>query len=407
MNPVFARCWLFALAMLASSTVASPDAVTEWNQRAANCALEAKQFPFVATRTLAMVHTAMFDAMNSVEGRYAPYKFKIAVPQDSSTEAAGVAAAYTVLVKLFPDQKSALDTAYAASLANVPDGKGKTSGIAVGEEIAAKFLALRASDGADAPNTYKPPTTPGVYISTTLPIGFQWGGVTPWAMERGSQFRPGPPPQLLSPEWARDYNESKDVGARKSASRTPEQTEIARFWIITGPPSWDPVARELASTPGRSLIQNARLFALVEMATADAYIAVFDAKYTFNFWRPITAIRNGDADGNDATTRDPAWEPVIDTPLHPEYPCAHCITSAAARAILESEFGSGPHALSMTSTSAPGVEHKWATIKDYADEVSASRIYGGIHYRNSVEVGKSMGAKIGELTAQNYLKPAQ
>jgi hypothetical protein len=407
MNPVFARYWLFAFAMLASSTVASPDAVTEWNQRAVNCALEAKQFPFVATRTLAMVHTAMFDAMNSVEGRYAPYKFKIAASQGSSTEAAGVAAAYTVLVKLFPDQKSALETAYGASLANVPDGNGKTSGIAVGEEIAVKFLALRASDGADVPNTYKPPTTPGVYISTTLPIGSQWGGVTPWALERGSQLRPGPPPQLVSPEWARDYNEIKDVGAKKSVSRTPEQTEIARFWIITGPPSWDPVARELASTPGRTLIQNARLFALVEMATADAYIAVFDAKYTFNFWRPITAIRNGDADGNDATTRDPAWEPVIDTPLHPEYPCAHCITSAAARAILESEFGPGPHALSMTSTSAPGVEHKWASIKDYADEVSVSRIYGGIHYRNSVEVGKSMGAKIGELTVQNYLKPAQ
>jgi len=147
--------------------------------------------------------------------------------------------------------------------------------------------------------------------------------------------------------------------ALKSARRTSDQTEIARFWIITGPQSFDPIVRQLAAAPGRSLMQNARLFALVEMAVADSYIAVFDAKYTFNFWRPITAIRNGDIDGNDATARDPAWEPLVDTPLHPEYPCAHCINSAAARAVLESEFGTGPIPLTMTSASAPGVVHKW------------------------------------------------
>jgi hypothetical protein len=155
------------------------------------------------------------------------------------------------------------------------------------------------------------------------------------------------------------------------------------------------------------LSQNARLFALVEMAVADSYIAVFDAKYTFNFWRPITAIRNGDIDGNDATARDPGWEPLIDTPLHPEYPCAHCINSGAARAVLESEFGTGPNPLTMSSTTAPGVVHKWASIAEYAEEVSLARIYGGIHYRNSTVVGKAMGKKLGELAVQNYLKPAR
>jgi hypothetical protein len=153
------------------------------------------------------------------------------------------------------------------------------------------------------------------------------------------------------------------------------------------------------------LSQNARLFALVEMAVADSYIAVFDAKYTYNFWRPITAIRNGDIDGNDATTRDAGWEPLVDTPLHPEYPCAHCINSAAARAVLESEFGTGPNPLTMTSPTAPGVDHKWASIQEYADEVASARIYGGIHYRNSTVVGKAMGKQIGELAVQNYLKP--
>lgn len=405
MSSVYARGWFLALAVLFVPAVATPDAVTEWNQRAGACALEAKQYPFVATRTVAIVHTAMFDAMNSIEGRYAPYKFNVAAPPGSSSEAAGIAAAHAVLVKLFPDQKPALDAAYAASLGRVPDGSGKTAGIAVGEEVAAKILALRTSDGADAPNTYRPITTSQAYVPTTLPIGSQWGGVMPWVMERGSQFRPAAPPQLTSQQWARDYNEVKDLGAKKSTLRTAEQTDIARFWVITGPQSWDPIVRQLANAPGRTLIQNARLFALVEMATADAYIAVFDAKYIFNFWRPITAIRNGDVDGNDATDRDPGWEPVIDTPLHPEYPCAHCITSAAARVVLESEFGTGPQALTMTSTAAPGVERRWTSIKDFAYEVSVARIYGGIHYRNSVEVGKSMGAKIGELTVQSCLKP--
>jgi len=399
-------CILLALGILFPS-VSVADVVTDWNQSAGACVLEAKIYPFAGTRVMAIVHTAMFDAINSIEGRYTPYKFKVSAPTGSSPEAAGVAAAHAALVQLFPEQKSALDAAYAASLAQIPDGPGKTTGIAVGEEVAAKVLEWRASDGADAANTYRPITTPGTYVTTTFPIGTQWGSVTPWVMEHGSQFRPAPPPALSSAQWAADYNEIKEIGAKKSARRSSEQTEVARFWTITGPQSFDPIVRQLATTPGRSLSQNARLFALVEMAVADSYIAVFDAKYTFNFWRPITAIRNGDIDGNDATARDPGWEPLIDTPLHPEYPCAHCINSGAARAVLESEFGTGPNPLTMSSTTAPGVVHKWASIAEYAEEVSLARIYGGIHYRNSTVVGKAMGKKLGELAVQNYLKPAR
>lgn len=348
----------------------------------------------------------MFDAINSAEGGYSSYKFKVSAPSGSSPEAAGVAAAHAVLLKLFPEQKADLDGAFAASLAKIPDGPGKTSGISVGEEVAAKILALRASDGADAPNIYRPVTSPGVYISATLPISSQWGNLTPWVMQRSSQFRPAPPPPLTSAAWASDYNEIKELGSKRSTTRTPEQTDIARFWILAGPASWEPIVRHLASAPGRTLLQNARLFALVELATADAYIAVFEAKFTFNFWRPITAIRNGDIDGNDATTRVADWEPTIDTPLHPEYPCAHCITSAAARAVLESEFGTGPiPPFTMTSPTAPGVTRKWTSVKDWADEISAARIYGGIHYRNSTVVGQAMGKQIGELTVQNFLKP--
>ncbi|MBB5061534.1 hypothetical protein HDF16_006270 [Granulicella aggregans] len=381
------------------------DVVTEWNQHANACVLEAKIAPFAGTRAMAIVHTSMFDAINSIEGRYTPYKFKISAPPGSSPEAAGVAAAHAALVSLFPEQKVALDKVYAASLRNIAEGSGKLTGITAGEEVASKVLALRASDGSDVGNTYRPTTTQGAYVSTSLPVGTQWGKVTPWVMESGSQFHPAPPPALGSAEWAADYNEIKELGAKKGSRRTSEQTEAARFWTITGPQSFDPIVRQLAAAPGRNLSQNARLFALVEMAVADSYIAVFEAKYSFNFWRPVTAIRNGDIDGNDATARDPGWESLVDTPMHPEYPCAHCINSGAARAVLESEFGTGPIALTMTSPTSPGMMHKWPTIADYAEEVSAARIYGGLHYRNSTVIGKAMGEKIGNLAVQKYLKP--
>lgn len=400
------RRFLFAVTFLLLPLSASADVVKEWNERALAAASQAKQLPYAATRTMALVHSAIFDAVNSVRGGYATYKVKSAATAGASAEAACVAAAHSILGKLFPDQAAALDTDYAASLAKIPDGASKTSGIAVGEEVGAKAFALRASDGSDTPNTYRPAAAPGAYVPTTFPIGSQWGNVTPWIMERGSQFRPPAPPKLTSPEWARDYNEIKDLGGKKSAIRTSEQSDIARCWIIVGPASWDPVVGQLSDVSGRSLIQNARLFALVEMAAADAYIAVFDAKYTYNFWRPITAIRNGDTDGNDATTRVSDWEPLIDTPLHPEYPCAHCITSAAVAAVLQAEFRSGSiPALSMVSPTAPGVTRKWTTIQEWADEVSEARIYGGIHYRNSAVVGKAMGKKIGELAVQRYLTP--
>jgi hypothetical protein len=242
--------WFLFLAVLVAPAMVSADVVTEWNERALACTTMAKQPPFTATRTMAMVHTAMFDAVNSVERRYALYRVKEVAPAGSSPEAAGVAAAHTVLIKLFPDQKAALDASYADSLARIPDGSGKASGIAVGESVARQILALRAGDGADVPGNYRPKTTPGDYVPTTLPVASQWGSVTPWVIERGSQFRPAPPPPLTSAEWAKDYNEIKEVGGKKSTVRTREQTDIARFWTITGPQSWDLIVRQLAATPG-------------------------------------------------------------------------------------------------------------------------------------------------------------
>jgi hypothetical protein len=226
-------------------------------------------------------------------------------------------------------------------------------------------------------------------------------------MKSPTQFRPEPPPAMTSATWTRDYNAIKEVGARNSAKRTPEQAEVARFWTAVGVVTWNPVARSLASAKPRSLLANARLFALVNMAASDAFVAVFDGKYAHNFWRPVTAIRNGDIDGNDATAPDPAWMPFVDTPMHPEYPCAHCISAAAVGAVLEAEFGTGRvPAISMTSPTAPGVTRRFERIADYVTEVDNARVWGGIHYRNSTEVGERMGREIGRLVSSSVLAPA-
>jgi len=396
------RTWLvLTLALLLLPGLAAADVVTEWNQIAVATAAAGRHGGSDASRTTALVHAAIFDAVNAVEPRYTPYKVKVTAPAGASPEAAAAAAAHAVLVRLYPAQKETLAQAYAKSLARIPDGPLRADGIAAGEMVGAEMVAMRANDGATAPNVYRPVTSPGVYVMTVLPVASQWGKVTPWVLARGDQVRPAAPPALTSPGWASDCKEIAEVGGKKSTVRTPEQTDIARFWSIVGPASWDPVLRALAATPGRTVAQNARLFALAEMAAADAYIAVFDAKYAYNLWRPITAIRNGDTHGMSPI---PDWEPLIDTPMHPEYPCAHCITSAAIAAVLEAEFGPSFPEVTMTSPTAPGVTRRWTTGKGFTDEVSTARIYGGLHYRTSTVVGQAMGRQIGQLAVRDYLR---
>jgi hypothetical protein len=393
-------------AILSLPSVCAADAVLDWNEVALARVVAARQGPPDGARTLAMVHLAMFEAINAVEHRYTPYAFKGRAPAGASAEAAAAAAASSVLVKLFPDQAQAVEAAYAANVARIPDGPAKTSGIALGQEVGAACLSMREKDGTGVPGFYRPRTAPGMYVVTMLPVSAEWPKVKPWFMGDGAQFRPGPPPSLASAEWARDYNEVKNVGARQSATRSAEQTEAARFWTVVGPPSWNQVVRSLALSKPLALVDNARLFALVNMAASDSFVAVFDAKYAYNFWRPITAIRNADIDGNDATSLDPEWLPLVDTPLHPEYPCAHCISAGAIGEVLEAQFGKGEvPPITMTSPTAPGVTHRWTRISDYVQEVDNARIWGGIHYRNSTQVGEAMGRKIGALAVQNFLKP--
>ncbi|HSM15343.1 MAG TPA: vanadium-dependent haloperoxidase [Thermoanaerobaculia bacterium] len=400
------------LALLAaSSALALPAAapagvVLDWNEIALAQVAAAGQHPTEASRTMAMVHGAIFDAVDAVERRYAPYAFDGTAPEGASAEAAAVAAARAVLTGLFPERRPEIEDAAAGALGRIAAGAGRAPGVALGEAVGARYLALRADDGCGAPERYRPRTTPGVYVPTTVPVASEWGRVRPWLLEDGAALRPAAPLDLAGEQWARDYAEIRSVGGRESTQRSAEQTDVARFWTITGPATWNPVIRSLVSSRPGSLVDDARLFALANLAAADALIAVFDAKYAYGFWRPITAIRDGDLDGNDATEPVAGWSPLVETPMHPEYPCAHCITSAAVGAVLESEFGTGEvPPVVMTSPGAPGVVRRWTRVGDYVAEVSAARIWGGIHYRFSTEVGAAMGRTIGALAVTQLMRP--
>jgi len=397
-----------ALAVVTMTGVlaAGADVVTDANAKAADIASKAPGTP-PAVRVMAHVQVAVFEAVNAITGRYAPFIGKINAAPGASVDTAVAASTRTVLLKLMPMQQQAIDADYEAALKLVPDGQAKRDGIAVGEQAATACLA-RPDEGLLVPDTYRPHAAAGVYVPTMPPAVPNWGKRKPWVMTSGSQFRPGPPPALTSQIWVRDYNEIKAVGGKNSTQRTAEQTAIAKFWEATAPAVYWPVARSVAAAPGRDVTANARLFAIAAMAMDDALIAVFDAKYTYNFWRPVTAIRNGDVDGNDATERDPSWSPFIDTPMHPEYPCAHCIVSGSLGTVLQAEIGSGATpVLTATSPFAPGAPRTWKTIAEFVQEVAQARIYDGVHYRNSTEVGSAMGKQIGELAVKSFAKPTR
>lgn len=401
------RNWCTAAALVVLPATSMADAVLDWNEVGVATVLAARQSPPDGARTMAMMHVAMFNAVNAIDGRYLPYDFEVRATAGASANAAAAAAARAVLVKLFPEQREALEKVYATSLSRISGERGIEAGAALGERAGNDCVAMRTNDGVGAANVYRPVTSPGVYVSTALPVSHDWREVKPWVMKQPSQFRPEPPPALTGALWTRDYNEIKEVGAKVSQKRTAEQTEVARFWTAVGVPTWNPIVRSLATARPRSLIDNARLFALVNIAAADAFVAVFDAKYAFNFWRPVTAIRNAASDGNDATAPDAAWLPFVETPMHPEYPCAHCISAGAVATVLEAEFGTGRvSTITMSSATAPGVVRRWERISDYVKEVNNARIWGGIHYRNTTEVGERMGREIGRLAITGAMQPA-
>jgi hypothetical protein len=405
MNRSFRLHFLAALSVGAAFVSARADVITDWNQKSVPI-VTAYSLTAPAYRDMAMIHLAMFGCVNAIEPRYQPYKTQFTADPATSKDAAAAVAAARILAKLHPDAAPKIDPELAKYLAQIPDSPAKSQGIALGEKVADSVFAMRANDGSDAPDSYRPRTAPGKYVATAPVVMPMWGQVTPFAMTSGSQFRPGPPLALESPEWAANYNEIKEIGGKSSMKRTAQQTETGRLWLYTGPATFFPLAVQLSAAKGLTVAENARLFALLSIATADAMIAVFDAKYEYEFWRPITAIRNGDQDNNPATERDATWEPLGATPLHPEYPCAHCIVAASAGTVMQAFFGTGTlPEFSLATPTAPGVTHRWTRLSDYIDEPPNARIWSGIHYRFSTEVGTAMGKKLGEYTAQNFLRP--
>jgi hypothetical protein len=387
---------------------AKADAVSEWNVRACDLLGTTTLDTPTGNRVLAIMHTAVFEAVNAITKKYPAGDLRLNASGGESVDAAVAAASREVLVKLVPSKAMDVEVAFLKVMKAIPDGRSKDFGLSLGQRAATAVLTARAADGFAAAESYRPYTIAGVYVPTAVPIVSTWPLRKPWLMTKPDQFRPGPPPDLKSAVWARDYNEIKALGRLNNSTRTAEQTAIATFWEATGAAIYHGLVRSVTDSPGRDVSRNARLFMAVTQATDDAMIAVFDAKYHYNFWRPITAIRNGDIDQNDATERDASWTPFINTPMHPEYPCAHCIVSGTVGTVLQADMGDiAAPVLATTSSTAKNAKRTWTKMEDFIQEVANGRIYDGVHFRTSTEVGTAMGRKIGELAVAKYLKQSK
>jgi len=400
---------LLAATMMCAAPSAFANVITDWDEKAEVVVtpILSGTSPHMAWRMMGMVHAAMFDAVNSIERRYRPYLVQLPADPATSKEAAAAAAAAAVLATVDAKTAGEMKTALTAYIASIPDGIAKSDGVKLGEAVAAKVAAARANDGSDAPDAYRPRTSPGVYVPTAITVASMLPNSKPFAMATPSQFRPKAPISLESKEWATDYNELKDYGGQNSAKRTAQQTETAQFWLVGAPLAYRPFVRQLLTAKQMSVADSARFMALVELGLNDAFIAVFDAKYHYNFWRPITAIRNGDIDGNPATDREATWQPIAPTPMHPEYPCAHCIASGSVAGVVKAVLGTTDiPEITMTSPTAPGVSHRWTNLTAFTEEVANARIWAGFHYRFSTRVGTDMGLQIGEYVVKNVMQPA-
>jgi len=389
---------LLPLAAAFVALAAHADTVADWADITTDIATDGPN----TIRTMALAENAVYEAVNAVTERYPKDRVDLGSATGASIDAAIAAASRTVLLHEAKVVQDRTEAAYAKALNSIAPGDARDRGVRLGERAAADVLAKHMSDiGAIEP--YRPLTSPGVYVPTTFPLGYAVAQHHPWFLKSASQFRPGPPPDLKSKLWARDYNEIKAVGALQSTERTAEQTEIARFWATALPDVHMGVVHSVAIAPGREVTRNARLYAAVTAALNDAEIAVFDAKYHYQFWRPITAIRNGDRDDNPDTERDANWQPMIVTPVQPEYPCAHCIIAATIGAMIRAELGRDPvPPLSSKSNTAPGVTRHWTRTEEVVKEVSEARVWDGVHYRNSCEVGDRMGEQVAGVVAAGY-----
>lgn len=392
------------------------DVVLDWNEVALDAIRVDRTSPPKASRALACVHVAIFDAINSASGGpYEPYLVQpVQFFAPVSVEAAAAAAAHTALVDLFPAQKAAFDAALDASLAAIPDGQEKSSGIDWGKSVAQQILAAREEDGADKVVEYGAPVganwwtaTPPAFAAALLP---NWPYVTLWSMTSVNRFRQGAPPASTSPEYAASFREVARLGRVDSQQRTAEQTQIALFWAdgpgtATPPGHWHVIAQGLSREQHLGLIENARLFALLAIAGADAAVVSWDHKYYYSNWRPVTGIQHADTDGNPATTADPGWTPLIPTPPFPSYTSGHSTFSSSSARLLGLFFGADEIPFSTTSDGLPGVTRSFTSLSQAAEEAGQSRIYGGIHWQYDNQAGLASGRALGEHVFFNLLGP--
>jgi hypothetical protein len=406
------------LAGLILCSTARADIVDDWNANLFSAAKTAAQLPPLEARIAAIVQIAVFDAVNCIDRRYEPYFVTDLAPQGTRADAAAAGAAYTALKALYPAQAAAFDAELAVSLATLSGGGGEagasiTNGLNWGEHVATLILALRSTDGASGTNAaFFGGTAPGVWRSPptataadgTLPAVLpQWPHVTPFAMTSPSQFRPGPPPALTSVEYGTDVKETESLGRVDSTTRTAEQTQLALLWQAVGPV--DELGIALSLVPDASLVDKARLLALTSIAFGDGLIAIFDAKYTYNLWRPYHAIRLADTNANPLTVADPTWTSLIyPPPRHQEYPSAHGIATGAVMEVLARELGD-ENAFTLSSPGYPSFTWTFARFSDAAAQVKEARIWGGLHFRNSVNVGGQMGVTLGDYVVDNVLRP--
>jgi hypothetical protein len=401
------RAWaaavVAALCLSGAIGTARADAVLDWNATAAALPIPA---PPVLARIMAAMHGAVHDAINAIEPRYETYRFSIEAPAGASIDAAAASAAHGVLAALVPAQKAALDTALAQSLAKLGDERSKSDGVAVGKAAADRMLAWRAQDNFGAKAEDKPGTGAGVWQRTPpgLAAGAlpQFGGVTPFVLTSADQFAAKGRPALASREFARDLDEVKRMGGRHSTERTADQTAVAVFWSGNEVPQLNAVARAASQTRKLSMHENARLFALLHTAAADALIVAFKIKYQDNAWRPISAIRAG----HGAVTADPTWESLLVTPPHPEYPSAHCIVAGAVAQVIREFFGSDEVKFSYVFPPGLGMMRSYTSLAQIEKEMEDARVFAGIHFRSTDEHSTELGRKVGAYAVANHLRPA-
>lgn len=399
-----------ALALVQLTHGASADVVIEWNEIMERTIATAD--PYHKIRSATITQVAVYEAVNSIVGDYEPYYRKIDAPPDASPEAAAVAAAHGALVALFPDQAQELDAARDASLAQIPDGRAKQAGIAVGVRAAQAIVELRADDGSFDDVPYTPGNLPGDWRPTPPDFAPAFmpglGEIDTFVIEDGDQFRAPPPPYLRTAGYAQHYDDVKAKGEVNSDVRPPDRADVARFYELTEPVQlWNPAARQVSLAQGKTLSENARIFALLQIGIFDSCVAVFESKYHYDLWRPVTAIRAGHTDHNDDTAPDPDWTAFVYTPPFPSYPSGHAAFGGAARRILEYAFGPDGHAITLTHPDLPDVVLHYSSFEEITRDVDDGRVYGGVHYRFDQDAGGRQGRRVGMYILRHALRPVR